>query len=185
MNENAKLERPSEPKSHLAIEKTGLYTPFPVLAYRVLIAAKEHVAKDVLICLVSHLGRAQVDNSSRPSYSTIARETGRSRSSIASGIRTLEEFGFVKTWRGVNSKTKKRKNIYYIQSGCYQANKMKKVANDYLPIVGRCGCGAAVRMGEFGVGNKARHHYSCGSKVKFLRSRTKLTDRETESRGLA
>ena len=34
----------------------GLYSMFPILAYRVLIAAEEHIAKDVLTCFVSHLG---------------------------------------------------------------------------------------------------------------------------------
>ena len=185
MNDEAKLESQSEPESRLIIEKTGLYTPFPVLAYRILIAAKEHIAKDVLVCLVSHLGLAQENNSSKPSYSTISRESGRSRSTIARGIRTLEEFGFIKVWRGVITETRKRRNVYYIQESCYQVNKMKKAAIDYLPIVGRCDCGGAVRMGEYGIGKTAKHHYSCGDVVEFLPSRIKLIGKESVSGDVA
>lgn len=156
--------------SPLRIEKTGLYTPFAVLAYRVLIEANEHIAKDVLTCLISHLGMSKTNRSVNPSYKTICRETKRSKSSVALGIRVLIEFGFIKKWTGYDGKTKRKRNTYYIQDSCYQSNKMKKVAIDYLPVVGRCGCGAAVRMGEYGIGQDALHHYSCGDRVKLLKS---------------
>jgi hypothetical protein len=165
------LEEFEEPlDAPLGIEKTGLYTPLPVLAYRVLIEANEHIAKDVLICLVSHLGLGKTNRSINPSYKTICRETKRSKSSVASGIRVLLEFGFIKKWTGYDGKTKRKRNIYYIQESCYQSNKMKSVAIDYLPVVGRCGCGAAVKMGEYGIGQNALHHYSCGDQVKLLKS---------------
>jgi len=162
------IEDPTE--SPLRIEKTGYYTPFPVLAYRVLIAAKEHVAKDVLTCLISHLGNGTISKSVHPSYATICKETARSRSSVARGIRVLKEFGFINVWTYRDATTKRKKNTYFIQEGCYQSNKMKKVAIDYLPVVGRCGCGAPVRMGEYGVGQNALHHYSCGAVVEILPS---------------
>ena len=158
------------PEPSLIIEKTGLYTPFPVLAYRVLVEANEHIAKDVLTCLISHLGMGKKSRSVNPSYKTICRETKRSKSSVASGIRVLLEFGFIKKWTGYDGKTKRKRNTYYIQESCYQSNKMKKVAIDYLPVVGRCGCGAAVRMGEYGLGAEALHHYSCGDQVQLLKS---------------
>jgi len=154
----------------LEIEKTGLYTPFPVLAYRVLVEAKEHIAKDVLTCLISHLGLSKTNKSVNPSYNTICRETKRSKTSVASGIRVLVEFGFIKKWTGYDGKTKRKRNTYYIQESCYQSNKMKKVAIDYLPVVGRCECGVMVRMGEYGIGLNALHHYSCGDRVQLFKS---------------
>ncbi len=169
----------------LRIEKTGLYTPFPVLAYRILIEANEHIAKDVLVCLISHLGLGKTNNSVNPSYKTICRETKRSKSSVALGIRVLIEFGFIKKWTGYDGKTKRKRNTYYIQESCYQSNKMKKVAIDYLPVVGRCGCGAAVRMGEYGIGLNALHHYSCGDQVEFLESVIEKRRRSYSSRGNA
>ena len=54
--------------SPLEIEKTGLYTPFPPHAYRILVKAREHIAKDVLTCLVSHLGHGKTNKAVNPSY---------------------------------------------------------------------------------------------------------------------
>ena len=34
---------------HLEISHGGLYTPFPVPAYKILVAARKHVAKEVLV----------------------------------------------------------------------------------------------------------------------------------------
>ena len=80
----------------LVIEKTGLYTPFPVHAYNILAEAKEHAARDVLTCLISHLGYGKKNRMVKPAYPTICRKTGRGRGSVSKGIRTLEEFGFIR-----------------------------------------------------------------------------------------
>jgi hypothetical protein len=158
--------------SPLGIEKTGLYTPFPVHAYRILGQAKEHIAKDVLLCLVSHLGYGKKNKRVKPSYGTICRETGRGRGSVAKGLRILEEFGFIRKLTIQKSQTRKQ-NIYYIQESCYQANLMNDKARSYLPLFGRCQCGAAVRQGEYGIGGDGYHHYGCGALVFPLKSRQK------------
>jgi hypothetical protein len=158
--------------SPLEIEKTGLYTPFPPHAYRILIRAREHVAKDVLTCLVSHLGHGKTNKSVNPTYSTICRETGRSRTSVASGIRTLEAFGFIKKYTYRTARNRKR-NRYYIQESCYHAHLMSDKARLFLPIFGRCQCGGAVKQGEYGVGGDGYHHYGCGDLVFPLKSRQK------------
>jgi hypothetical protein len=56
----------------LSITTGGLYAPLPIPAYQILAQAGEHVAKDVLICLVSHMGKA--GQSVFPSYGTIQKK---------------------------------------------------------------------------------------------------------------
>ena len=161
-----------EADSPLEIEKTGLYTPFPPHAYRILIKAREHIAKDVLTCLVSHLGHSKTNRAVNPSYSTICRETGRSRTSVASGIRTLEEFGFIKKFTYRTARNRKRSR-YYIQESCYHTHLMGIKARSFLSVFGRCECGEAVRQGEYGIGGDGYHHYGCGALVFPLKSRQK------------
>lgn len=154
----------------LEISHGGLYSPFPIPAYKILVAAREHIAKNVLLCLVSHLGKAK--RKAFPSISLIMREAGHSRSSVIAGVRTLEEFGFVKKfqyWDG----NKKRRNIYYLQEACWNNDRMNREALAFAPVVGRCGCGAAVKLGEVGLGQTSYHHYGCGDVVVLLSTRKK------------
>jgi len=95
----------------LSIPRGGLYAPLPIPAYKVLVEAKEHIAKEVLTCLVSHLGKA--GRGSFPSYDTIARETGRSRSSLRAALQVLYDFGFVRVYQVRIGKRKRNK--YYVQ----------------------------------------------------------------------
>ncbi len=158
----------------LEIRKTGLYSPFPIHAYRILGLAKEHVAKDVLVCLISHLGQSNKNKMVKPSYKTICRETGRSRNSVAKGIRTLLEYGFIR--KKTIYEYKKKRNIYFIQECCYHLDLMNDKARFHLPVVARCECGGAVRLGEYGVGGDGLHHYGCGDVVHLLKS---VTERKT------
>ena len=158
--------------SPLEIEKTGLYTPFPPHAYRILVMAREHIAKDVLTCLVSHLGHSKTNKSVNPTYPTICRESGRSKTSVASGIRTLEKFGFIKKYTYRTARNRKR-NRYYIQESCYHAHLMSDIARSFLPIFGRCQCGRTVKQGEYGIGGDGYHHYGCGALVFPVKSKQK------------
>jgi hypothetical protein len=159
-DENEKLE----------IGQGGLYSAFPIPAYKILVAAGEHVAKDVLICLVSHLGKSS--RKSFPSISLIMREAGRGRTSVIAGVRTLEEFGFIKKFQFWDE-SKKLRNIYYLQDACWNNDRMNRHAMAFAPIVGRCGCGAAVKLGEIGLGKIGYHHFRCGDKVTLLSTRDK------------
>jgi hypothetical protein len=154
----------------LTIGRGGLYSPLPIPAYKILVAAREHVAKDVLVCLVSHLGKS--GNKSFPSISLIMREAGRGRTSVIAGIRTLEEFGFIKKFQ-LPIGEKKLRNIYYLQDACWNNDRMNRHALAFAPVVGRCGCGAAVKLGEIGLGSLAYHHYGCGDVVTLLSTREK------------
>lgn len=156
-------------KEDLKIGRGGLYSAFPIPAYKILVAAGEHVAKDVLLCLVSHLGKSS--RKAFPSISLIMREAGRGRTSVIAGVRTLEEFGFIKKFQTPIG-DKKRRNIYFLQDACWNNDRMNHHAIAFAPVVGRCGCGTAVKLGEIGRGMSSYHHYGCGDVVTLLSTRS-------------
>lgn len=156
----------------------GLNSPLPIPAYRVLINAKEHPAKDVLVCLVSHLGLGKNSNRVFPSYTTICRETGRGRKTVSKALDVLIDFGFI--LKHSIPMGKRKRNVYKILDRCYHASQMTKKAVSYLKVVGRCECGAAVREGEYGVGKDALHHYGCGAIVHLLKPRNGKSQRSEE-----
>ena len=154
----------------LVITRGGLYAPLPIPAYKLLVAAGEHVAKDVLVCLVSHMGKG--NRKVYPSVKLIMREAGRGKTATIAGIRTLEEFGFIKKFQFWEAGSRRR-SIYYLQEACWNNDRMNREAIAFAPIIGRCKCGAAVRLGEMGVGMLAYHHYGCGDVVELLSTRKK------------
>lgn len=162
----------------LVITQGGLYTPLPIPAYKLLIAAGEHVAKDVLICLVSHMGKG--NRKVFPSVKLIMREAGRSKTAVIAAIRTLEEFGFIKKFQYWEP-GKRRRSIYYLQEASWNNDRMNREAIAFAPIIGRCHCGAAVRLGEIGVGMSSYHHYGCGEVVDLLSTRSKSSKIESSN----
>ncbi len=157
----------------LVITQGGLSAPLPIPAYRVLANAREHAAKDVLLCLVSHMGLGKKSNRSFPSYTTICRETGRGRKTVSNALNVLIDFGFILKFSIPMGKRKR--NVYKILDRCYHSTQMTKKAITYLRIVGRCQCGAAVREGEYGVGATALHHYGCGAIVHLKKPRNVIS----------
>ena len=152
----------SETGEILKIHKGELYSALPIPAYKLLARTGEHIAKDILVCLISFMGKG--NRCVFPSYDTITKYSGRGRESVASGIRTLEEYGFIKKY--TYRVGKQKKNKYYIQDSCYTETKMNKLALSHAEGVGRCGrCNAVVNYGNVGVGAVAHHHYGCGGKV--------------------
>jgi hypothetical protein len=145
----------------------GLYSMFPIPAYRVLVAANEHIAKDVLMCLVSHLGYGKSSNCVWPSISLICKESRHQRSSVVAGYRTLVEFGFIRV-----GKYKTRNgwgNKYYFQESCFHLHKMNEKAMSHTKVFGQCeACNKIVRDAEVGSGSVAFVHYGCGGFVKKL-----------------
>ncbi len=154
----------------LQIGHGGLYSAFPIPAYRLLGEAGEHIAKDVLLCLTSHLGKSQ--KKAFPSITLICKEAGRGRSSVIRGIRVLEDFGFIKKYQHRQS-GKRKKNIYYLQDACWNNDRMNREALAFAPIIGRCGCGQKVKLGEVGVGKTSFHHWGCGDVVHIFSTRKK------------
>ena len=145
----------------------GLYSMFPILAYRVLIAAEEHIAKDVLTCFVSHLGYGKSSNCVWPSITLICKESKHSRSSVVRGYRVLVEYGFIRTgkYKGSNGWG----NKYYFQEACYHLHKMNDIAKSHTKVFGQCeACNKIVRDAEVGSGSVAFVHYGCGGFVNKL-----------------
>ena len=161
-----------EDNTELKIGIGGLYSPLPIPAYKILINAGEHVAKDVLLCLVSHMGLG--NRKVYPSITTISKESGRSRNSVVQGTKILEDFGFVKKYKHKLAENKMR-NIYYLQDACWNNDRMNSNALSHSPVIGRCGCGARVRNGEIGQGMLGYHHYGCGDLVRLFS--TKFTSK--------
>ena len=149
----------------LSITTGGLYAPLPIPAYQILAQAGKHVAKDVLVCLVSHMGKASAQV--WPSYKTIQKESGRSKGAISGAINLLEAYGFIRVIRKQVQQTKRR-NFYYILEASFRTDKMNTVARAHLAKIGRCSCGAVVSQAEIGRGSKALHHYGCGEKVNLF-----------------
>ncbi len=161
----------------LVITQGGLYAPLPIPAYKLLIAAGEHVAKDVLVCLVSHMGKG--NRRVFPSVKLIMREAGRGRAAVIAAIRTLEEFGFVKKFQYWEP-GKRRRSIYYLQEACWNNDRMNREAIAFAPVIGRCHCGTAVKLGEIGVGMSSYHHYGCGDVVELSSTRSKYSAKESD-----
>jgi len=151
----------------LIIVTSGLYSPFPIPAYQVLVNAKEHSAKNVLMCFTSHLGYGKSSNCVWPSITKICKETKHTRSTVVRGYRVLVEFGFIKV-----GKYKSRNgwaNRYYFQESCYHFAKMNEMAMAFTSVFGQCdACNKIVRDGEVGAGLDAFVHYGCGGNVKKL-----------------
>ena len=146
----------------LTISHGGLYAPFPIPAYRVLYRRQEHIAKDVLLCLVSHLGKG--NRVAYPSYDTMQKETGRGRKSIAAGIRVLVDLGFVKVFKYRDGK--KSRNKYYLQDSCWHSAQIFGPGMDQMRICGFCRrCKVSVVISQVSQGIDGFHHLGCGGLV--------------------
>ena len=145
------------------IKPGGMYSPFPIPAYQVLVRLREHQASRVLTCLISHLGSKGWEVF--PAYPTIAFEAGVSRNSIRKSLDLLVELGFIKigTWR----EGKKDRNTYFIQQAAYDSGLMNKYARKYRDCEGVCRrCGLSLDKGGFRPSGTGHVHLGCGGSVK-------------------
>lgn len=143
----------------LVIGHGGMYSSFPIPAYQILIKADLHAAKDVLLCLVSHLHEGS--NAAWPSYTTIAKEAKKGRNTVSKALKDLHEYGFVRsyTW---HQGPKKKRNKYYIQRSCYHHSLMNEVALKNLPTLASCPyCHKALTKAEFVIENGNFAHWGC------------------------
>lgn len=145
------------------IKPGGLYSPFPIPAYQVLVRLGEHQAIRVLVCLISHLGSNGW--AVFPSYTTIAQESGVGRNAIRKSLDILEDLGFIKTitWH----EGMKARNKYYIQEAAYNSGLMNKYARNYRDCHGACRrCGERLDRGGFRATPNGHVHLGCGGSVK-------------------
>jgi hypothetical protein len=156
----------------LAIRHGGLYAAFPIPAYQILVAAGNHAAKDVLLCLVSHLGKA--GKASWPSYTTICREAKKGRKTVSQALKDLNEYEFVRTFSW-NEGQKKKRNKYFIQEACYDHSLMNEKALTHLPIIKSCPyCRKRLTHAEFEERNGVFTHWGCSSGAKALKAQFTL-----------
>lgn len=151
-----------------SIQPGGLYAPLPIPAYQVLCRMGDHKAKDVLVCLVSHLG--ENGTCVFPSYTTIAAEAGISRNSIRKSLDVLVEYGFIKIaqFREGN----KARNKYYIQEAAYKTGLMNKYAKKQREVTAGCRrCGNFFDRGGYGNGQSGPIHFGCGGSVVVFKRR--------------
>mgnify|MGYP006294657615 CR=1 FL=1 len=166
------------PDEKLEFSTGYLWSPLAIPAYKVLSKANMHLAKDVLVCLHSYQGYK--NRMVYPSYTSICKRTGRSRSSVSKGLRQLIDFGFVKKFQWYEGKRKR--NRYYLQDSCWSQSYMGDLAKKYLEEVGTCGCGEAVKEGELGFGRTSYHHYGCGDVVRINLDATYYKRKEIAAR---
>jgi Helix-turn-helix domain len=151
-------------EDELVIGNGGLWAAFPIPAYQILVTAEKHAAKDVLLCLVSHLGKGK--KVSWPSYTTICKEAKKGRETVSQALKDLHEYGFVNTFTWHEGKKKKR-NRYYIQEACYHHSLMNDLALTHLPILRSCPyCRKRLTHAEFAVQDGVFTHWGCSSGVK-------------------
>lgn len=145
------------------IKPGGMYAPFPIPAYQVLVRLGEHQASRVLTCLISHLGSNGW--AVFPSYSTIAYESGVGRNSIKKSLDILVYLGFIKitSWK----EGKKNRNLYLVQEAAYSSRLMNKYAKRYRDCFGACRqCGARLDKSGYREGPHGHIHIGCGGSVK-------------------
>jgi len=148
------------------IKVGGLWSHFPIPAYKVLAVQGEWSAQRLLACFVSFLGNK--DFCVYPSYKTISSRCGLNATTIRKALDVLEVNGFVKTF--YFKEGKKDRNKYYLQESCWDSGQMNKYASASLTFTDRClDCGALMDRGGYGKSEKlGKIHYGCGGSVVGL-----------------
>lgn len=142
----------------------GLWSHFPIPAYKVLSQMKAWQAQRLLTCLISFMGGYN-GLSVYPSYKTIASRSGLYPSAIKKQINLLEHLGFIKVSRVPHNGN--TRNIYYLQESLWDINKMNAQATIFLGVTHECmRCGKGMQAGNFGFGQSGESiHFGCGGEV--------------------
>jgi hypothetical protein len=156
------------------IKIRGLWSHFPIPAYKVLAKQKEWQAQRVLTCLVSFLGDSGF--AVWPSYDAISARCGISRNGIRPALNVLQENGFIKITQW--NEGRRERNKYYLQESCWDSSKMNKSASAYLTHTHKCiDCGKTLDGGGYGKDANARKvHWGCGGTVISLDSIIKASE---------
>lgn len=147
----------------IKIREGGLYVPMGVPAYNILAQNKEHIAKNVLVALLSHLHADS--NEVWPSITRLSQLTGHSRASVIKGNSVLMDYGFVYIWK--KPMGKRAQNRYFILDACYHHELFNEKAKGYLPVVMSCiVCGKGLKAGEFRKLNGRVAHWGCSGNIQ-------------------
>jgi hypothetical protein len=158
------------------IKVDGLWSHFPIPAYRLLANKNELAAQRVLLCLVSHLGGVNGPYVF-PTYKQIQQESGVNVKKIREALNVLEEMGLVVVYpnrRGTNGKWPNNK--YLIKMACWDVSQMNELALKWTSKSHKCvDCGKLLSKGQFGdEGGKYKPHWGCGGQVIPRGSRRKI-----------
>lgn len=158
------------------IKISGLWSHFPIPAYRVLANQKEFAAQKVLLCLISHLGGVN-GCYVYPTYKQIQHESGVNVKKIREALNILEDMGLIVVFSNRRGTTGKwPNNKYLIKESCWDISKMNTLALSWVPKTHKClDCGALLSKGQFGDGGGPyRPHWACGGQVIERKSRRKI-----------
>ena len=160
----------------IRIKVKGLWSHFPIPAYKLLAAKGEWNAQRVLLCLVSYLG----DTSFYvwPTYSQISERSGVNRKRIREALDVLENLGLVQVYANrTGTRGQWSNNKYLLKAGCWDVSRMNELAIEWIPKTHKClGCGALLSEGQFGDdGGSYKPHWGCGGQVVARKSREKTT----------
>jgi len=163
----------------LVIAHGGLYSAFPIPAYQVLVRDGNHAAKDVLLCLVSHLHLGS--NVAWPSYTTIAKEAKKGRETVSKALKDLNDYGFVRTFTWQVTQKKKR-NKYYLDKSCYNHSLMGEKARAGMPKITSCQyCGKGLTEWEFEIRDGVFAHWGCSGGMNLPKARFTLKGEPTSA----
>lgn len=154
------------------IRAIGLWSPFPIPAFKVLGAMREFKAQRLLVCLASYLG----SNGFYvwPTYEQIMKTSGLTRKAIRPALNILQDLDFVEIYSNrKNLKGRWSSNKYLIKTTCYDINQFNHLTKRYIQISHRCsGCGEGLSKGQFGSDESSGYnaHWGCGGQVVPIRS---------------
>jgi hypothetical protein len=160
----------------IPIKVEGLWSHFPIPAYRLLAEKGEWNAQQVLLCLVSYLG-GENGFYVWPTYSQIHERSGVSRKRIREALNVLENLGLVQVFANrTGTRGKWANNKYLIKMSCWDVSKMNELALEWIPKTHKClDCGALLSEGQFGDdGGSYKPHWGCGGQVRARKSRKKI-----------
>ena len=147
----------------IKIRQGGLYVPLGVPAYNILAQNKEHIAKNVLVALLSHLHADS--NEVWPSITRLSELTGHSRASVIKANSILVDYGFIYIWK--KPMGKRAQNRYFILEACYHHELFSAKVKEYLPIVMSClVCGKGLKAGEFRKFDGRVAHWGCSGNIQ-------------------
>ena len=142
----------------------GLWSHFPIPAYKILARMNAWQAQRLLTCLISFMGGYN-GLSVFPSYKSIENRCGLYGTGIKKQLNLLEELGFVKVVRVPHEGN--TRNIYYLQECLWDTSKLNPYATKFLDETHECfRCGKGLDRGNFGIGSDNKnYHWGCGGEV--------------------
>ena len=152
----------------ITIKMKGLWSHFPIQAYKILGRINAWQAQRLLACLVSYMGGTN-GYAVYPSYKSIENRCGLYGTAIKKQLNLLQDLGFINVARIPHEGN--TRNIYYLQECMWDTSQMSAFAKSLLDETHECiRCGKGLDRGSFGINEANKtNHWGCGGEV-FERS---------------